>query len=107
MLEAGAGVETLAEYHLSEEEKKAQVGASMLHHPLVVLLCNVVTLCMLHVAVSSSCSCLTHTLMRVLLALSCHQGRDKVAVAVRSGVLLATAFHPELTTDIRWYEVRT
>ena len=29
-------------------------------------------------------------------------GRDAVAVAVRSGVLLATAFHPELTTDIRW-----
>jgi 5'-phosphate synthase pdxT subunit len=29
-------------------------------------------------------------------------GRDKVAVAVRSGPLLATAFHPELTDDLRW-----
>lgn len=30
-------------------------------------------------------------------------GHDAVAVAVRSGVLLATAFHPELTSDLRWY----
>lgn len=30
-------------------------------------------------------------------------GRDKVIVAVREGVLMATAFHPELTTDIRWH----
>ena len=33
----------------------------------------------------------------------CLQGLDKVAVAVRSRNLLATAFHPELTDDIRWY----
>lgn len=32
-------------------------------------------------------------------------GRDKVVVAVRSGVLLATAFHPELTTDNRWHRL--
>ncbi|KAG2499297.1 hypothetical protein HYH03_002875 [Edaphochlamys debaryana] len=31
-------------------------------------------------------------------------GRDKVIVAVRKGVLMATAFHPELTTDIRWHQ---
>lgn len=30
------------------------------------------------------------------------QGRDTVVVAVRSGALLATAFHPELTNDKRW-----
>ena len=30
-------------------------------------------------------------------------GRDKVIVGVRKGVLMATAFHPELTTDIRWW----
>ena len=30
------------------------------------------------------------------------QGVDKVTVAVRSGHLLATAFHPELTEDSRW-----
>jgi hypothetical protein len=29
-------------------------------------------------------------------------GRQSVAVAVRQGPLLATAFHPELTTDLRW-----
>ncbi len=29
-------------------------------------------------------------------------GRKSVAVAVRQGPLLATAFHPELTTDLRW-----
>eukprot|EP00195_Chlamydomonas_chlamydogama_P007184 CAMPEP_0202899024 /NCGR_PEP_ID=MMETSP1392-20130828/7379_1 /ASSEMBLY_ACC=CAM_ASM_000868 /TAXON_ID=225041 /ORGANISM="Chlamydomonas chlamydogama, Strain SAG 11-48b" /LENGTH=260 /DNA_ID=CAMNT_0049585107 /DNA_START=69 /DNA_END=851 /DNA_ORIENTATION=- len=56
VLEAGPGVESLAEYHLSEEERAAQ-------------------------------------------------GRDKVVVAVRSGVLLATAFHPELTTDVRWHRM--
>lgn len=28
--------------------------------------------------------------------------RADVAVAVRRGVLLATAFHPELTKDVRW-----
>ncbi len=31
------------------------------------------------------------------------QGREDVVVAVRSGVLMATAFHPELTTDVRWW----
>ena len=30
------------------------------------------------------------------------QGRESVAVAVRSEHLLATAFHPELTDDLRW-----
>ena len=30
-------------------------------------------------------------------------GRESVIVAVRSGHLLATAFHPELTDDTRWY----
>jgi len=29
-------------------------------------------------------------------------GRERVAVAVRAGRLLATAFHPELTSDLRW-----
>jgi glutamine amidotransferase PdxT len=29
-------------------------------------------------------------------------GRSSVAVAVRQGPLLATAFHPELTKDLRW-----
>jgi 5'-phosphate synthase pdxT subunit len=29
-------------------------------------------------------------------------GRARVAVAVRGGPLLATAFHPELTSDLRW-----
>ncbi len=29
-------------------------------------------------------------------------GRERVIVAVRKGVLMATAFHPELTTDVRW-----
>lgn len=32
-------------------------------------------------------------------------GRDSVIVAVRSGALLATAFHPELTEDTRWHEL--
>ena len=31
------------------------------------------------------------------------KGQKAVAVAVKSGNLLATAFHPELTDDIRWY----
>lgn len=30
---------------------------------------------------------------------------NKVGVAVRSGTLLATAFHPELTDDVRWHEL--
>lgn len=30
-------------------------------------------------------------------------GRERVIVAVRAGHLLATAFHPELTNDTRWY----
>lgn len=33
-------------------------------------------------------------------------GRKSVAVAVRQGPLLATAFHPELTKDLRWYVPR-
>lgn len=31
-------------------------------------------------------------------------GRERVIVAVRKGVLMATAFHPELTTDVRWHQ---
>ncbi|KAK3249849.1 hypothetical protein CYMTET_40741 [Cymbomonas tetramitiformis] len=31
-------------------------------------------------------------------------GRDKVIVAVREGKLMATAFHPELTDDLRWHK---
>lgn len=54
--EAGPGVEVLAQYHLSEEERAAS-------------------------------------------------GRDSVIVAVRSGCLLATAFHPELTDDARWHRL--
>ena len=52
--ETGPGVQVLAEYKLSEEEKAAQ-------------------------------------------------GLDSVVVAVRTGNLLATAFHPELTEDARWH----
>eukprot|EP00877_Chromochloris_zofingiensis_P010896 jgi/Chrzof1/605/Cz01g22050.t1 len=33
------------------------------------------------------------------------QGRDSVIVAVRRGPLLATAFHPELTKDLRWHQL--
>ncbi|KAL4446745.1 hypothetical protein ABPG77_007989 [Micractinium sp. CCAP 211/92] len=33
------------------------------------------------------------------------QGHDSVVVAVRSGPLMATAFHPELTQDSRWHEL--
>jgi len=32
-------------------------------------------------------------------------GIEKVAVAVREGHLLATAFHPELTEDTRWHQL--
>ena len=33
-------------------------------------------------------------------------GRDEaVAVAVRQGMILATAFHPELTADLRWHQL--
>jgi hypothetical protein len=31
--------------------------------------------------------------------------QDSVIVAVRSGHLMATAFHPELTQDARWHEL--
>jgi 5'-phosphate synthase pdxT subunit len=55
VLEAGPGVEVLAEYTLTPEEA-AKAG-----------------------------------------------GRESVAVAVKQGVLLATAFHPELTSDLRWW----
>ncbi|MCB0062635.1 MAG: pyridoxal 5'-phosphate synthase glutaminase subunit PdxT [Caldilineaceae bacterium] len=30
---------------------------------------------------------------------------DRVIAAARQGPLLATAFHPELTTDLRWHEL--
>ncbi|GBF93728.1 pyridoxal biosynthesis protein [Raphidocelis subcapitata] len=33
------------------------------------------------------------------------EGRGSVAVAVRKGQLLATAFHPELTSDLRWHRL--
>ena len=29
-------------------------------------------------------------------------GRESVIVAAKSGTMLATAFHPELTEDLRW-----
>ncbi|KAK9867479.1 hypothetical protein WJX84_010165 [Apatococcus fuscideae] len=33
------------------------------------------------------------------------KGQKSVAVAVRAGNLMATAFHPELTDDVRWHAV--
>ena len=33
---------------------------------------------------------------------SAASGRESVMVAVREKHLLATAFHPELTADLRW-----
>lgn len=36
---------------------------------------------------------------------SADSSRSSVAVAVRSGCLMATAFHPELTADLRWHEL--
>lgn len=32
-------------------------------------------------------------------------GGERVIVAVRSGAILATAFHPELTDDLRWHRL--
>mmetsp|Transcript_25900 Transcript_25900/g.70215 ORF Transcript_25900/g.70215 Transcript_25900/m.70215 type:complete len:257 (-) Transcript_25900:755-1525(-) len=57
VLRTGNGVEELAHYTLTEQEKAAQGGL------------------------------------------------EKVVVAVKSGVLLATAFHPELTSDLRWHQL--
>ena len=31
------------------------------------------------------------------------QCKDSVIVAVKQNNMLATAFHPELTSDLRWY----
>lgn len=31
---------------------------------------------------------------------------DSVVVAVKSKSILATAFHPELTNDIRWFIIK-
>ena len=59
VLEAGPGVEALAHYTLSDDERKAQGEG----------------------------------------------GKADVIVAVKSGVLLATAFHPELTMDNRWHQL--
>lgn len=56
VVETGPGVEVLAQYKLTPEERQAQQ-------------------------------------------------RDNVIVAVRSGHLLATAFHPELTNDVRWHRL--
>ena len=33
------------------------------------------------------------------------QGRDSVIIAVRHGNLMATSFHPELTSDPRWHQL--
>ena len=33
------------------------------------------------------------------------QCKDSVIVAVKQNNMLATAFHPELTSDLRWYVV--
>lgn len=40
--------------------------------------------------------------VQVLSEYSESESEEKVAVAVRQGQLLATAFHPELTSDDRW-----
>lgn len=43
--------------------------------------------------------------VEVLAAVQPADAPSPVAVAVRHGSLLATAFHPELTTDTRWHEL--
>lgn len=41
--------------------------------------------------------------VKILAEVKTHQGENVIA-AVRQGPILATAFHPELTTDPRWHE---
>ncbi|MBX2998422.1 MAG: pyridoxal 5'-phosphate synthase glutaminase subunit PdxT [Caldilineaceae bacterium] len=43
--------------------------------------------------------------VEVLSEINSEEADDAVAVAVRSGSLLATAFHPELTADTRWHQL--
>jgi pyridoxal 5'-phosphate synthase pdxT subunit len=43
--------------------------------------------------------------VEVLSQIHSEETGDRVAVAVRSGSLLATAFHPELTADARWHQL--
>ena len=71
---------------------RVRVQMCACEHPVACVCVN--TLC-LSVRATNLCE---HPLTRLQAA----QGRDEVTVAVRSGVLLATAFHPELTTDLRW-----
>ena len=59
VVEAGAEVEVLATYQLSQQQQEQLAAKSI-------------------------------------------DSKDSVAVAVRQGPLLATAFHPELTKDLRW-----
>ena len=40
-----------------------------------------------------------------LLAVLTDEAGQSVVVAVQSGAILATAFHPELTDDLRWHEL--
>ncbi len=46
----------------------------------------------------------TGAAVNVLAALTDREG-SSVAVAVRAGPILATAFHPELTDDLRWHRL--
>lgn len=43
--------------------------------------------------------------VEVLSEIQADEADEPVAVAVRSGPLLATAFHPELTADPRWHQL--
>lgn len=92
VLEAGPGVEALAHYKLTAEEREKHVrqgcGWQRSHQGM----------CTAHCAASLTGS--------PAPCWHCHvQGCESVIVAVKSGVLLATAFHPELTTDTRWWVV--
>ena len=109
------GMQTSTAFHKSHtlgDSPNRQPGASMMcrretqasHHTGTQLQCRPLetprsTACLLsiHVALRGVRTTAAHS-----CALQASQGRPEVAVAVRSGVLLATAFHPELTTDLRW-----
>lgn len=52
-----------------------------------------------------SCVCFPPPLHNVVWISQEKGSESKVIVAVRQGNLLATAFHPELTSDNRWYIV--
>lgn len=117
IVDVGPSVQVLAEYSLAPGQSvDASDQVKILRSPLLAQAANYPELCVVKLyalsmqknqSVSSSFSGLLRSSdsgAPFMCALQKGGSKGKVVVAVKQNNMLATAFHPELTSDLRWQD---